>query len=211
LRPARSGLSRAVRSVPWLGEAQPIGVQLGPVAAVGGGLVDKAEGDAVMLLTEQADAYCAETSAAQLPEQHFQPLLRRVKILASQVRAGTGQLHIGPLMVAGRIKQVQVHIPPHALAPRVRVIITMRAVDGRVELPVPVAADQIRAVPGFPGDTDDIRNGHTSRLTPFPTIRARSGGPRTHRTVTTAPVTRHADSDRLSPRLQTGDPRAHAH
>lgn len=60
--------SCAVGSVPRVAESQPVGVKLGPVAAVGGGLVDEAEGDAVMLFTEGSDRYVTETQILKFPE-----------------------------------------------------------------------------------------------------------------------------------------------
>jgi len=106
--------------------------------------------------------------AVQLPEQRRQ--LRRCPLaeLTSQVRAGTRQPHIGPLVVAGGVEQVQVRVSPDPLAMQIRflVVVAMRAVNGRIELAFPVSADGGGVVPGLPGDPDNVRNGHSRRLVP---------------------------------------------
>jgi len=118
---------------------------------------------------ERVDRDVPEPEILQLAEQGTKPGICALAELAAEVGAHANQRNLRPPVAAAGVEQVEVGMPPHALAANVQlaVVVAMRPVDRRVELAVPVVADRAGAAPGLAGDRDDLRNRHAVRLRPM--------------------------------------------
>lgn len=118
---------------------------------------------------KRADRDVPEPEILQLAEQGAKPGIRALAELAIEVGAHANRGNLRPPVPATGVEQVEVGIPPDALAGNVQlaVVVATRPVDRRVELAATVMADRAGAVPGLAGDRDDLRNRHAVRLRPL--------------------------------------------